>query len=132
MNLPTRPIVGPRMAGFVPVFVHGGDVAGAKPAILGPTMGLVGRFIVTGGNPRAADFDFTGGHAVPRSFAFRPHQANLYERSRPSLLGAHVIFFVLRPVTHVGAQTAGSADGRGFRHAPKMLDLQAETVEPPN
>src|SRR5712692_549266 len=41
----------------VTVFVHGGDIAGAEPAVFGPAMCLIGRIVVARGNPRAADFD---------------------------------------------------------------------------
>src|SRR5258708_20060882 len=48
--------------------VQGGDVAGLEPAVLGPAMGLGGRIVVLGGNPRAAYFEFAGSSAVARRF----------------------------------------------------------------
>src|SRR2546429_2169704 len=36
----------------------------------------------------------------------------------------------VRPAVHVRAEAAGSADGGGFGHAPKMFEVQAKTIEP--
>src|SRR5207253_9472149 len=85
---------------------------------------------VVRGHPGAANFNFAGGDAIPGGFAFRVHDANLNKRSGPSLLRADVILLFVRPAVHVRAEAAGSADGGGFGHAPKMLEVQAKTIEP--
>src|SRR5258707_12111335 len=46
--------------------VHGGDIAGLEPAVLGPAMALVRRIVVAGGDPRAAHFELPGRFAVAR------------------------------------------------------------------
>src|SRR6266403_347471 len=71
--------------------VHGGDVAGLEPAVLGPPMGLVWRTVVTGGHPRAAHFELAGSFAIAGSFGVFPvgagtHDAELDERGGPALL----------------------------------------------
>src|SRR5260370_17818451 len=49
----------------VTVFIHVGDVARAEPAVGGPPMRLVRRFIIARGDPRAADFNLAPLHPVP-------------------------------------------------------------------
>src|ERR1700681_1666211 len=48
--------------------VHGGDVAGLEPAVLGPATGLVGSVVIAAGDPRAAHFELAGSFAVAGSF----------------------------------------------------------------
>src|SRR5882757_9131787 len=69
----------PFAAGFYEIFgavdnfdealiVDRGNVAGFEPTVCGPAMGLVGRIVITGSDPRAADLEFAGCFAVPRRF----------------------------------------------------------------
>src|SRR5260370_33951233 len=122
----------------VPVLVHGGDIAGAEPAVFSPAMCLIGRFMIARGDPRAAHFNLARSDTIPRNLSrfaigtFRAHQANLNEGCGPTLFGADFILFVVGPVAHVGPESARGADGSGLGHAPEMFDLQAETVEAAN
>src|SRR5258706_11308877 len=101
-------------------------------------MRLVGRFMVTGGDPRTADFDFAAGDAIPRNLschvfgvrlAFGAHQANFNEWRRPTLFGADFILFFLGPLVHVRTPPPGCADRIGLGHAPQVLDVQVKAIE---
>src|SRR5260370_37947384 len=104
-------------------------------------MRLVGRFMVTGGDPRTADVDSAAGDTIPRNLsclafgvrlafgAFGARQANFNEWRRPTLFGADFILSFLRPVVHVRTQPPGGADRSGLGHAPQVLDVQVEAIE---
>src|SRR5580693_5277237 len=91
--------------------VHVGYVAGPEPPVGGPAMRLVGRIVVTPGDPWAAHFEFARSFAVARSlhhfavgFVFgvlRPHHAELDERRRPALLAADFVLCVFAPIVHM-------------------------------
>src|SRR3954453_19423352 len=66
--------------------VHRHDVAGLEPAVVGPAVCLLGRVVVAGGNPRAADLELTHRFGVPwHLFPVEVAHAQLDERQRHSL-----------------------------------------------
>src|SRR6267143_3405118 len=114
--------------------VHGGDVAGFKPAVFGPAMALIGRIVVTGGDPGAAHFELAGSFAVARSFhvlslGAGARDTQLDKRSGPALFAADFVAVVFGPVEHVAFQAADGGKGRGFRHAPEVHDLEIMFIE---
>src|SRR6266849_3307875 len=122
----------PFAAGFHEVF---GDVAGLEPAVFGPTMRLVRRIVVAGGDPGTAHFKFAGGFAIARGYdvcSFRAvgaRDAQLDERSGPALFAADLVAVVFGPVEHVAFEAADGGEGRGFRHAPEVHDLEIVVIE---
>src|SRR6185295_3448241 len=93
----------------IAVGIHGGDIAGAEPAVLGPAILLLGRFVVARGDPRPADLDLSRALAVPWDFRPVAHQADLDKGRRHTLLGARLVLPLLRPVAHVRQETARDA-----------------------
>ncbi len=112
--------------------VNRGHIAGAEPSVLGPTVVLLGRFVVAGGHPRPANLELARRPAVPRRFPFGAHHAQLDKRRRPALLGADFVFFFVRPIVHVRLQQSGGSQRRGLGHPPQMNDAHAVAVEPPH
>src|SRR5205823_12327811 len=56
----------------VAVFVYGGGIAGAEPAVVRPPLGSVGGLLVAGRDPWAANFDSARGDPVPGCLPFWP------------------------------------------------------------
>src|SRR5712671_1446950 len=135
----------PFAAGFYEIFgavdnfdealiVDGGDVAGFEPTVRGPAMGLIGRIIVTGSDPRAADLEFAGCFAVARRFNVlairaRARDAQFDKWCGPALLAADFVALIFGPFEHVAFQAADGGDRRGFRHAPKMHYVEIVFIE---
>src|SRR5260370_42640231 len=71
-----------------------GDVASAEPAVGGPAMGLIGRFLVAGSDTRAEHHDLASGDTIQGSFNLGPHTAHIHKRHRPAQLGADFVFSV--------------------------------------
>src|SRR5260370_35419407 len=100
--------------------VHGGDIAGLEPAVLGPAMGLIGSIVVAGGDPRAAHFELAGSFAAARSLqgfscGAGTRGAQLDKRSGPALLAADSRALVLRARPHVAVEAGQRAAGGCLR-----------------
>src|SRR6266511_5261863 len=101
--------------------VHRDDVARPEPAVVGPAVRLLGRVVVGGRDPWAADLELAHRLTVPRSkAAFEVPHAQLDERERDAL---HRDVVEPRLVVGLGELTRKHRDrrnGRRLRHPPAV------------
>src|SRR5581483_8331273 len=89
------------------------DVAGPEPAVLRPAVGLLGRLVVGGGDPRAADLELADRLAVPRQLAPVGIAASqLDERKRKALQRDVVELRLGIGVRELAREHARRRDGR--------------------
>src|SRR5262249_415637 len=108
--------------------VNRGHIAGAEPAIGAPARGLIRGFVVFPGDPRAAYLEFACGLSVPWGDLAIFYDACFHKRCRPSLLGAHLILFLVGPIFHVWLERASRTDRGRFGHTPQVANLEAEAI----
>ena len=101
------------------------DVARHEPAVVRPAIGLVGRVVVAGRDPRPADLELAHRLVVPRDLvAVGVLRAQLDERERNAL---HLdVVELLRPllVLQGPGEVADRRDRRRLRHAPAVDDRE--------
>ncbi len=112
----------------VALFIHVGDIAGAKPSVGGPTVRLVGSVVIASGNPWTTNFEFTGSLSVAGSHdrflavlifgIFGTHDAKLDERHGEPLLPANFVEVFLVVVVHVRFDERSGRRAETFRSCP--------------
>ena len=106
--------------------VERGDVAGLEPAVLGPALGLLGRVVVGGRDPRAAHLELAHRLAVPRDLlAVVADRAQLHERKRQALHRDHVELGLLVRRPEVADVVGGGRERRRLGHPPAVHDRLA-------
>ncbi|PAV69244.1 hypothetical protein WR25_05509 [Diploscapter pachys] len=89
------------------------------------------RAVIAFHHPRPADMQPPGAGAVARQMPpFVVDHRQFDAIGDAPLLGQHVELGILRPVVPVGRRRRGGRDGRGFGHAPQMLDVDAHAHQP--
>ena len=113
----------------VSVLVEHTDVAGPKPAVIGPLILFFRQVVIARGHPCTAQLDFAHGLAVPRHLTVLAHDPELGQRRGNARHGCDCILLLVGPTLHICLELIGSGFRTALRQPPALDQSDAVLVQ---